>query len=208
MKERRKGSLQFVGAANDRRCRSWTRRGIVIIVRWWAGAIRARPRRWRRRRRRRRCRCRRASPSSPQLLPPRTRRRRTRRPWPWIVPSPLPIWTWWMDRIPGFRPTVSNCSIIPTFSRHTWRIYGLMVRTFPLFFCSFFFHTRAFFLSFFFRVDVYLRLILMYSSTFKLFPAYINTHLANFFYLIFLRFLSIIIVFSIFIIAIYNSLLR
>jgi len=35
MRERRKESSQFVGAANDRRCRSWTRRGrasIAVIV--------------------------------------------------------------------------------------------------------------------------------------------------------------------------------
>lgn len=166
MKERRKGGLQFVGAANDRRCRSWTRRGIVIIVRWWVGATRARPRRWRRRRRRR------ASPSSPRLLPPPTRRRKIRRPWPWTASSPLPIWTWWTDRIPGFRPTVFNCSIIPTFSRHTSRIYGLMVRTFPLSFHCFFFHTRAFSLplslsfSFFMLMFDYSRPTLMCNSTF------------------------------------------
>lgn len=38
------------------------------------------------------------------------------------------IWIWWTDRIRGFRPMASSCSIVPIFSPRT-RIYGLMVRT-------------------------------------------------------------------------------
>lgn len=37
------------------------------------------------------------------------------------------IWIWWTDRIRGFLPMASSCSIVPIFNPRT-RIYGLMVR--------------------------------------------------------------------------------
>lgn len=85
----------------------------------WRWARRKRSPRWRppflqrgRRSRRRR------SSTSRQRTTRRSHRPRSTR---WI-------WIWWTDRIRGFRPMASSCSIVPIFNPRT-RICGLMVRT-------------------------------------------------------------------------------
>lgn len=60
-------------------------------------------------------------PHRSSMSQPRTTKSHRPRSNPWT-------WTWWTDRIHGFRPTVSSYNIVPISSLHT-RIYGLMVRT-------------------------------------------------------------------------------
>lgn len=114
--ETRKERSQFGEAIND--CQSPNTAGHVSVSTGWRWARRS----WMRQRWR---------PQWPR--PRRSRRPRSSMSRPRTTKSHRPrskhwIWIWWTDRIRGFRPMVSNYSIVPIFNLRT-RIYGLMVRT-------------------------------------------------------------------------------